>query len=566
MPLRVVRLRAARSASSLLHTWTIFMTALLDAVGFYLDHGAMIAAAAVLLAAALAIASAAFLRLKRAALRRSDAERIPLEAPAPVRAAASSDPQELLRSLSRARKSHVVVLGAGDQHRVPSADNAEPILLGEFLHQYRHIPKEQPIDLLLLRALDPPVSVIRHIARILDAHPGKVSAIVPFQLRGSIGLLALAADEIMMPVDAALVLDHNNVAATLSAASLKTRRHMSEDALISLHRLEQEVRETEWLAGLLLKSRRVSRWRKIAREISRGAFHEGHPLYAEELRSWGLKVATAGLLDEIQLSTDTVKLLSSNRAADGPTASIAPTCSAACPIGDVRDAMVALEGRRGTRLISIIHSDGMSEGWVGSQTTAEAIKAIRATPADMDLDIILHTPGGSALGASQIVRALKAHKGRKTFFVPYEAFSAGTILALTGNEIFMSEVASLGPIDVQHGNVPVAALASLLKHKRVRDMDDEALEVAIMADNTMRTHHKKAVALMKGNYSRLRAERIARTLNSGHLSHGFPLMYKEARMTGLHVRLGVPEEVFTIVDSAIARDDGFCSVIHCSDQ
>ena len=184
----------------------------------------------------------------------------------------------------------------------------------------------------------------------------------------------------------------------------------------------------------------------------------------------------------------------------------------------------------------------------------------------MDLDIILHTPGGSALGASQIVRALKAHKGRKTFFVPYEAFSAGTILALTGNEIFMSEVASLGPIDVQYGNVPAAAFASLLKYKRVRDIDDDGLRLAVKADNAMRVYHKKAVALMKGNYSRLRAERIARTLNSGHLSHGFPLMYKEARMTGLHVRLGVPEEVFTIVDSAIARDDGFCSVIHCSDQ
>jgi hypothetical protein len=283
------------------------------------------------------------------------------------------------------------------------------------------------------------------------------------------------------------------------------------------------------------------------------------------LRSWGLKVATAGLLDEIQLSNDTVKLLSSKRAANGPTVSIAPTCSAACPIGDVRDAMVSLETTRGTRLVSIIHSEGMSEEGVYSQTTAEAIKAIRATPADMDLDIILHTPGGSALGAGQIVRALKAHKGRKTFFVPYEAFSAGTILALTGNEIFMSEIASLGPIDVQFGKIPAVALASLLKHKRVRDMDDDALKHAVQADTAMRGYHKNAVALMKGNYSRLRAERIARTLNSGYLSHGFPLMYEEARMTGLHVRLGVPEEVFTIVDSALARDDGFCSVIHCPD-
>jgi ClpP class serine protease len=490
---------------------------------------------------------------------------VPLEASQSIKAAVSSDPQELLRSLARARKSHVVVLGAGDRHSAPGADNSEIILLEEFLQQYRHIAKEQPIDLLLLRDLNPPASAIRHIARVLDAHPGRVTAIIPFQAWGSIGLLALAADEIIMAADAALVLDTRNTAAVLKAASTKTRRHMSEPALVQLHRLEQNVRETEWLTGLLLKSRKVRRWRKIAREISRGVFHEGHPLYAEDLRSWGLKVETTGIVDEIQLPSDTVKLLSGQRTLGGPMVSTAPTCSAACPIGDVRDAMVALESRRGTRLISIIHSDGMSEGAVGVQTTAEAIKAIRGTPSDMDLDIILHTPGGSALGAGQIVRALKAHKGRKTFFVPYEAFSAGTILALTGNEIFMSEIASLGPIDVQYQGIPAAALASLLKHKRVRDMDDEALKHAIKADNAMRAYHNKAVALMRGNYSRLRAERIARTLNSGYLSHGFPLMYKEARMTGLHVRLGVPDEVFTIVDSALARNDGFCSVIHCPD-
>lgn len=541
------------------------MSALFDAVGFYLDHGGVIALTATTVASLLALAPVAVRKLRRASIGTGTTNPSLPDAPASLQAAPSADPQELLRSLARARKSHVVVLGAVEQERVAGADNPDPILLEEFFYHYRHIPKEQPIDLLLVRQLFGSVSAIRHIARVLDAHPGKVTAIIPFQFFGPVGLLALAADEIMMPADAALVLDIKDVAATLSAASLKTRRHMSEAALVQLHGLEQDARETEWLAGLLLRSRRVRRWRKIAREIGRGAFHNGHPLYAEELRSWGLKVATAGLLDEIQLSNDTVKLLSSKRAANGPTVSIAPTCSAACPIGDVRDAMVSLETTRGTRLVSIIHSEGMSEKWVDSQTTAEAIKAIRATPADMDLDIILHTPGGSALGAGQIVRALKAHKGRKTFFVPYKAFSAGTILALTGNEIFMSEIASLGPIDVQFGKIPAVALASLLKHKRVRDMDDDALKLAVQADTAMRGYHKNAVALMKGNYSRLRAERIARTLNSGYLSHGFPLMYQEARMTGLHVRLGVPEEVFTIVDSALARDDGFCSVIHCPD-
>jgi hypothetical protein len=259
--------------------------------------------------------------------------------------------------------------------------------------------------------------------------------------------------------------------------------------------------------------------------------------------------------------------------------------------------MRALEQRRGTRLISIIHDERMSEDSVGKSTIAEALRAIRLTPAGTDLDIILHTPGGEALGAAQLVHALKDHKGRKTVFVPCMAFSAGTILALTADQIVLSDFATLGPIDVQLptassarnlslwvnkpenkldkieivyiqdeiGQRPAAALKSLLQHKRPRDIDDRLLKDAVYARDRIPEDHARAVASMRGNYSRARAERIARTLNDGYLSHGFPIMYEEARKIGLNVKLGVPDEVFTIVDSFLSSGNGFCSVIHCPD-
>jgi hypothetical protein len=227
--------------------------------------------------------------------------------------------------------------------------------------------------------------------------------------------------------------------------------------------------------------------------------------------------------------------------------------------------MVALEKKRGSRVISIIHAGHMSEPWLNAGTTAEMLKAIRAVPAGVDIDIILHTPGGDALGAGQIVRALQAHKGRKTFFVPYEGFSAGTIMALTGNEVFLSDIAALGPIDVQFGDTAAAALESLLHHKRPKDIEDELLVLAMRARQAIRQCHENARGAMRGSYSRFRAERIARTLNSGYLSHAFPIMHQEARMIGLHVRLGIPDEVFTIVDSFLTSGSRFCSVIHCPD-
>jgi hypothetical protein len=69
---------------------------------------------------------------------------------------------------------------------------------------------------------------------------------------------------------------------------------------------------------------------------------------------------------------------------------------------------------------------------------------------------------------------------------------------------------------------------------------------------------------MKGTYSGWRARQIARFLNDGHLTHGYPVMFEEAKRIGLNVKLDMPEEVFTIVDEFTESRGTFCSVIHCS--
>ncbi len=65
------------------------------------------------------------------------------------------------------------------------------------------------------------------------------------------------------------------------------------------------------------------------------------------------------------------------------------------------------------------------------------------------LDVFLQTPGGSGETAEEIVRILHKKSKHVTFVIAGEAKSAGTILALSGNEILMTETGSLGPIDAQ---------------------------------------------------------------------------------------------------------------------
>jgi len=63
--------------------------------------------------------------------------------------------------------------------------------------------------------------------------------------------------------------------------------------------------------------------------------------------------------------------------------------------------------------------------------------------------VYLETPGGSGETAEEIGRFLHNNFKTVSFVISGEAKSAGTILALSGNEILMTETGSLGPIDAQ---------------------------------------------------------------------------------------------------------------------
>ena len=73
---------------------------------------------------------------------------------------------------------------------------------------------------------------------------------------------------------------------------------------------------------------------------------------------------------------------------------------------------------------------------------------LRETTADA-VDVYIETPGGSGEAAEEIARFLHKKFNEVNFVVASEAKSAGTILVLSGNNIYMTETGSLGPIDAQ---------------------------------------------------------------------------------------------------------------------
>lgn len=70
-------------------------------------------------------------------------------------------------------------------------------------------------------------------------------------------------------------------------------------------------------------------------------------------------------------------------------------------------------------------------------------------PSVKEIDFYIETPGGSGEAVAEIVEFLRSRFEEVNFIIAGEAKSAGTILALSGDNILMTETASLGPIDAQ---------------------------------------------------------------------------------------------------------------------
>lgn len=96
---------------------------------------------------------------------------------------------------------------------------------------------------------------------------------------------------------------------------------------------------------------------------------------------------------------------------------------------------------------------------------SEMISSIPST--EKNVDVILVTPGGSAQQVAKFVDKLRPRFDDVVFILPYMAMSAGTILAMSGNDIIMGKNSYIGPTDPQVPNkdgfyVPAQAILTLI--------------------------------------------------------------------------------------------------------
>ena len=173
--------------------------------------------------------------------------------------------------------------------------------------------------------------------------------------------------------------------------------------------------------------------------------------------------------------------------------------------------------------------------------------------------MILHSPGGSPEATERIVDLLRTRFERVFFLIPSAAFSAATMLALSGDGVVLHPAATLGPIDPQVNGIPARSIQR--GFERVREvlklegpealpayiplLEKHSLEILELCADFLNLSRELvsgwlADYMFKGDSSIETRERISRATDffsdyDHHKTHGRPLTYAKIKHLGLKI-------------------------------
>ena len=214
---------------------------------------------------------------------------------------------------------------------------------------------------------------------------------------------------------------------------------------------------------------------------------------------------------------------------------------------------------RGTAVITMVHRQetvgllGIPvKQYIQVEDAESVLRSIRSVPDGKPIDFIIHTPGGILFSAYQIARALKAHKGKVTVFVPHYALSGGTIIALAADQIVMDKDAILGPVDPQliqaNQSLPAASLVNIPKLKSWEKIDDYTVVMIDQAEKSLKQIRTMVESLLQGRLPSETVNRLIDRLTSGSTTHDYPLFPDEAKELGLPVSTDMPENIYKLME------------------
>src|SRR3989344_2150867 len=114
-----------------------------------------------------------------------------------------------------------------------------------------------------------------------------------------------------------------------------------------------------------------------------------------------------------------------------------------------------IEGLRRSRVVTYLTSD--RQGPVNARVAMDIIpivsRQLRAIGKTPNIDLFLYSTGGDTMVPWRLVSMAREYCDKFSVLVPYKAHSAATMIALGADEIMMSDLSELSPIDPSTANV-----------------------------------------------------------------------------------------------------------------
>ena len=170
------------------------------------------------------------------------------------------------------------------------------------------------------------------------------------------------------------------------------------------------------------------------------------------------------------------------------------------------------------------------------------------------LNIVLHCRGGDISSSDAIINILHLHNGIINIYIPMIAYSAASMIALCGDNIYMNNYALISPVDPQidFGNEeeevmgPVKSYIKIVNNKGVKNLDSKFLlkyyECKSLYEDNLRNMKK----ILLGKHSRSVVNNLVKNLGYGIYPHEKQFNIDDLNNLGLKINIPVPKNIMNI--------------------
>ncbi len=119
-----------------------------------------------------------------------------------------------------------------------------------------------------------------------------------------------------------------------------------------------------------------------------------------------------------------------------------------------KELLKQIEQKRGSKAISYFTSDrpGAINAKIGQDVIPIFSSRLRQMGKQEKIDLVLYSAGGDTMVPWRLVSMIREYCDRFSVLVPYKAHSAASMIALGADEIVMSDLSELSPIDPSTAN------------------------------------------------------------------------------------------------------------------